>query len=151
MDKNTITTLNFIDDNKEMRKKLFGIKKDDKFIQSFLKNKTFDIYTQSVNWVFKALFDEHLILGFNESNQIIGLTQESESVIVCDRLENLPYEVIRQELKIHQDTKTYFTLYPERKELLNTYENWAYSQKIMLDFRHAYHFENGEMFYRYFE
>lgn len=151
MDNNTQKTLTFLEKNKEIRKQLFAIKKDEQFVHAFLINKHFDTYSQNVQWLFKALFDEHLILGFNDTHQVIGLNQRSESLIICDRLENLPYEVIRQELKTFKNTQTYFENYPNRKVLLQTYEKWAYQEKILLDFRHVYHFENGEMFSTYFE
>lgn len=151
MDSNTQKVITYLTHQDDVMRELFCVKNHDKYIEKFIFNKTFDSYSKNVQWCYQALFMDNLIIGVNTQDMVIGLNDKSESIIMCDRLENLPYEVLRLKIKNEINLKSYMDKNLHLATLLKAFEAWAYSEKIFLDFRHVYHSENGQLFETYFE
>lgn len=108
----------------------------------------------NITWLFLTDFNGTLpsFVGIKPNDNAIYSWLDGGRYIVCNGLENMPYEILRfKAANFENETVSeVFAEEPEFAIALKKYESWCESNGIELDKDNIYHDENGMLFKKAF-
>jgi hypothetical protein len=117
----------------------------------YLNSETKQKYSK-ITWLYESSSENFCLIGI-QNNVISAIDSEGCLVGVCDGIENIPYELLREESKYADDelVQDVFNCDIELQKDFFSYESWCKENDIELDKQRVYHDLNGKLFEKYFE